>query len=279
MTSAATAANGNCNTNSSSSSHADTVLLSCSRRQQQQQQPRRSVNDDDETARTNITTDDPHVVLAAIVANTNTQANHQHLQQHGCSVTVAPAAAPMNGLACVHLSTNTPTLPATTQTTTSCCTNSPTTTLAESTDEAFGKRPPHSSEMKSVNTSAATVDRRSSGGGCHVVLARVCESELASVRRASGASGPPMPPVRRQIAGQQQTAVRMLPTQTANKSDKQQQCKSSNCSGAMSSAQAVGINAEHQRTTPPAAAEINDHDEDPYAELEYYLENVKVRVK
>lgn len=104
------------------------------------------------------------------------------------------------------------------------------------------------------------------------VLARVCESELAAVRRASSGSSAGAPngaaaaaqAMRRHGAAAAASGGR-LPAHSD-----QVLCNSySKSAGARS--EAVGINA-----AGAGAADGDDNGEDPYAELEFYLENVKV---
>lgn len=109
--------------------------------------------------------------------------------------------------------------------------------------------------MKSASGASASA----AAGG--VVLARVCESELATVRRATMV---PVPPMRRSSVVA--SAAKFGQTNGASGS-------SATTNGAPTSdGQAVGINADSSSVSSKA----NVNEEDPYAELEFYLENVKV---
>lgn len=99
------------------------------------------------------------------------------------------------------------------------------------------------------------------------VLARVCESELAAVRRASsGSAGAnhPTPTMRRHAVSAMSAATGRM----ANSDEVLCNSGSSSKSNGARS-EAVGINAA-------GAGAADDDGDDPYAELEFYLENVKV---
>lgn len=194
----------------------------------------------------------------------------------------------MNGLAAVHLSTGDTTTRTTTQPKSSATAtdrNTNTTNTADAVADAAAASdllpatsatpsPPirsvacsrvrHQQLLASGEMTSAAADRS-------VVLARVCESELAAVRRASSAGVHPV--VHRRTTATMST---MSATNGRGGTGAEVLCNGgARISGAATNgarSEAVGINA--------AGAGVNndgvDTDEDPYAELEFYLENVKV---